>query len=231
MTAVPTDADWTRQRTLLRVLLAVFAAFWIALAIAPSFRRDWLLENMLVILVLPWLVWRARALRLSTLAWCGLFAFGLLHELGAHYTYSEVPWREWLGMATQGRNPFDRFVHFAYGLLILPAVSELIGRQLRSRGFWAWMLPVAFIALHSMLYELIEWAAAVVFGGDLGQAYLGTQGDPWDAQEDMAMALLGSVLAQTALTLLRPRPGGKNRRPTVPADGSPGSDRPDPARG
>jgi putative membrane protein len=65
------------------------------------------------------------------------------------------------------------------------------------------MLPVSFIALHSMIYELIEWLAATAFGGDLGQAYLGTQGDEWDAQKDMALALLGAMLAQSALMLWR----------------------------
>lgn len=195
-------------------LFALYVAIWTALAVAPLQRSDWLLENMLVFIAVPALVLGARRLRLSSLAWSGLFVFGVLHAIGAHYTYSLVPVERWLqalGMTLQGRNDYDRVVHFSYGLLVLPAVSEWIGRRTGIRGFWGWMLPVSFIALHSMIYELIEWLAATAFGGELGQAYLGTQGDVWDAQKDMALALLGSVLAQSALMLWR-------RGALVPAD-------------
>jgi putative membrane protein len=93
------------------------------------------------------------------------------------------------------RNHYDRFVHLAYGLLMgLPAI-ELLDRRAPPQGFWRWLLPVLFLASHSVIYELIEWAAALVFGGELGEAYLGTQGDPWDAQQDMALALGGAALA------------------------------------
>ena len=193
-------------------LLAAFSVIWIALAIFPWYRQDWLLENVIVLVAVPMLVWNYRRLRLSNFAYTCLFVFLVLHEIGAHFTYSEVPWREWfqaLGRgepaAAAGRNHYDRFVHFSYGLLVLPAVWELIEARMSPQGVWRWLMPVFFVMSHSVIYEMIEWIAAVVFGGDLGVAYLGTQGDEWDAQKDMALATGGAVLG-TILVAMRSKP-------------------------
>lgn len=194
-------------------LLAAFAAIWVALAIAPWYRQDWLLENLIVFVALPVLVATYRRLRFSNFAYACLFVFFVLHEIGAHYTYSEVPWREWLQSLTgdeayegpAGRNHYDRFVHFSYGLLIMPAVCELFEARLSPRGIWRYLMPVLFVMSHSVIYELVEWAAAVVFGGDLGVAYLGTQGDVWDAQKDMALATAGAVAGLIGTATLSPR--------------------------
>ena len=182
-------------------LLGLFVAIFIALAIAPWYRQDWLLENLLVFIAVPLLVVNYRRLRFSNFAYTCLFVFFVLHEIGAHYTYSEVPWREWLaalggrdGFVPEGRNHYDRFVHFAYGLLVLPAAWELIDARMSPRGLWRWLMPLLFMMSHSVIYELVEWAAAQVFGGELGVAYLGTQGDVWDAQKDMALAALGAAI-------------------------------------
>ena len=183
-------------------LLVLFCVIFAALGIAPAYRQDWLLENLLVLVAVPSLVLNYRRLRFSNFAYTCLFIFFVLHEIGAHYTYSEVPWREWLqaiaGGSTEagaiaGRNHFDRLVHFSYGLLMMPAAWELLQARAAPRGIWRYLLPVLFLISHSVIYELIEWGAAIVFGGDLGAAYLGTQGDAWDAQKDMALAALGAV--------------------------------------
>ena len=185
------------------VLLGLYLAFWTTLAIAPHYREDWLLENVLVVIALPLLVWSHRRIGFSRYALTALFVFFSLHAVGAHYTYSEVPWNAWLkaltgwdAMQSLGlqRNHFDRVVHFSYGLLIVPAVAELIDARGPLRGIWRQLVPIMFIMSNSELYEMIEWQAAEVFGGDLGQAYLGTQGDIWDAQKDSAMAMLGAIL-------------------------------------
>jgi putative membrane protein len=184
------------------VLLVLFCSIFAALAIAPAYRQDWLLENLLVLVAVPSLVLSYRRLRFSNFAYTCLFLFFVLHEIGAHYTYSEVPWQEWLATMTggdsgagamAGRNHFDRLVHFSYGLLVMPAAWELLQARAAPRGIWRYLLPVLFLVSHSVIYELIEWGAAIVFGGDLGAAYLGTQGDEWDAQKDMALAALGAV--------------------------------------
>ena len=204
-----------------RALLGAFAVVFAALAVAPWYRQDWLLENLLVLVAVPLLALNHRRLPLSNFAYTCLFAFFVLHEIGAHYTYSEVPWRGWLAALgvdgeprVPGRNHYDRLVHFCYGLLVMPAAWEVLRARTAPRGMWRYLLPVLFILSHSTIYELIEWAAASVFGGDLGVAYLGTQGDQWDAQKDMALAALGAVLG-LGVVLLRElwrsrtgRPGG-----------------------
>jgi putative membrane protein len=131
----------------------------------------------------------------------------VLHAVGAHYTYSEVPYDRWAealtGHSLNGalglqRNHYDRLVHFSYGLLVTPAAIEVLDAYSPQRGVWRWLLPFSFMLSHSVAYELIEWAAAEGFGGQLGQAYLGTQGDDWDAQKDMLLAAIGAAIAVTA---------------------------------
>jgi putative membrane protein len=180
-------------------LLAAYLAIWLALAINPVFRKDWLLENIIVFVAVPLFVLTARRLRFSDFAYTCLFAFFVLHAIGAHYTYSLVPYADWWqalgGGAPEGRNHYDRFVHFIYGLLVTPAAVEVFAHFGRYSRPWAFLMPWMFMAGHSVIYELVEFAAAIAFGGDLGQAYLGTQGDVWDSQKDMALALAGATLA------------------------------------
>ncbi len=202
------DRHGSRRARFPLLLLAVFLVVAVALGIAPRYRQDWLMENVLVLLALPALVLGFRRLRFSDASYAALFAFLLLHEIGAHYTYSEVPWDRWfaalagfslnevLGLS---RNHFDRAIHFAWGLLVTPAMVELVAARTTSPGLWRYLVPVSLMTASSTLYELFEWAAAVCFGGDLGVAYLGTQGDPWDAQKDMLLALLGSLSAVALL--------------------------------
>jgi putative membrane protein len=185
-------------------LLTVFAVIFIALGIAPLYRQDWLLENLVLGVALVLFIATYRRMRFSNLAYTLLFILFVVHEVGAHYTYSLVPYDRWIenlgGVAlTQalgfGRNHYDRLIHFGYGLLVtLPAI-ELLRRVAPPSGLWRALLPFLFILSHSAIYELIEWAAATVFGGDLGLAYVGAQGDIWDSQKDMACAAGGTVLA------------------------------------
>lgn len=183
------------------LLLTVFALVWVALAIAPSYRQDWLLENVLVLIAVPLLVACHGRLPFSNTAYTGLFVFLVLHEIGAHYTYSEVPLPSWMagssadGIAAASRNHFDRIVHFLYGLLITPMAVELLDARAPQRGMWRWLLPWFFVVSHATLFEIVEAAAAGIFGGDLGQAYVGMQGDVWDAQKDSALAAVGAALA------------------------------------
>lgn len=186
------------------LLLGIFILFWSLLAIKPWYRQDWLLENALVFIVVPTLIWSYHRIRFSNFGYSLIFIFLCLHEIGAHYTYAEVPYREWLLQITGldinislgiNRNHFDRFVHFCYGLLLLPVCIEIFNARANLTKIWQYVVPVAFIMSHSELFELIEWQAAEIFGGPLGQAYLGTQGDIWDAQKDSLAAALGAVIS------------------------------------
>jgi len=188
-----------------RLLLAlIFLLLWAALAIAPSDRHDWMLENVLVLSFAAVAIVSARWIPLSRISYTLIFVFLCLHQIGAHYTYSEVPYDAWsqrfLGFSIDEamgweRNNFDRVVHFAYGLLIAYPMREVFLRVADARGFWGYFLPLDLTMSTSMLFELIEWGAAEIFGGDLGAAYLGTQGDEWDAHADMALASLGALVA------------------------------------
>jgi putative membrane protein len=198
--------DRTRRYPL--ILLSVYLAWWCFLAISPWYRQDWLLENVLVFIGLPIAILVHR--RLSDGALTALFVFFVLHSLGAHYTYEKVPYDLWseaaFGISISDllglhRNHFDRLVHLLYGLLVTPAFTQLLDAKIVMRGGWRYLIPLTFMASQSALYEVIEWGAAAVFGGDLGQAYLGTQGDVWDAQKDTALALLGSLISVICLRL------------------------------
>jgi putative membrane protein len=192
------------------VLLAVFAVVWLLLAIAPFDRGDWLLENLLSFVAVPLLILTCNRLRFSNAAYLCLFVFFCLHTVGSHYTYSQVPYDAWFGKVTGQsldtlfgfeRNQYDRAVHFLYGALMLLPSVELLAKYSPPRGLWKVVMPLCLLAAHSVIYELIEWLAALIVAPELGQAYLGTQGDPWDAQKDMALAALGSLIAMAMLWL------------------------------
>lgn len=191
-------------------LLALFAAIWLALAIEPVSRPDWLLENLLVLAAVPALVATFHRLRFSNATYTCLFIFFVLHAVGAHYTYSLVPYDRWWTALTGHplneafgwqRNHYDRLVHLLYGALMLPAAFELFERYAPPRGAWRWLMPVFFLMSHSVIYEMVEWIAALIVAPDLGTAYLGTQGDQWDAQQDMALATAGAAISMLIIRL------------------------------
>lgn len=192
------------------LLAGLFAVLWLALAIAPLYRHDWMLENALVLAFVVGLLASWKHFRFSRVSATLIFLFLCLHEVGAHYTYSEVPYDRWFKALTGvtfnetmgwDRNHFDRLVHFCYGLLLAYPIREIFLRVANVRGFWGYFLPLDLTMSSSMLFELFEWMAAELFGGDLGVAYLGSQGDIWDAQKDMALASLGALIAM-ALTAI-----------------------------
>jgi putative membrane protein len=196
-------ATSVHQRYLL-ALGVLFGLLWAALAVHPKDRADWALENALAVAFVIAIALTYRRLTLSRVSYTLLFVFLCLHEVGAHYTYAEVPYDAWFeGVAGTTvnsvlgweRNNFDRVVHFSYGLLLAYPVREVFLRVAAVRGFWGCFLPLDLTMSTSMMFELFEWMAAELFGGDLGMAYLGTQGDVWDAHKDMALASLGALVA------------------------------------
>jgi len=192
------------HRRYLLVLGAVFGVVWLVMAIRPNDRGVWLLENLLVMVGVGLLGGLHQRLLFSRVSYTLIFIFLCLHQVGAHYTYALVPYDAWFqslfgrtfnSLVGWDRNNFDRIVHFTYGLLLAYPVREIFLRIADVRGFWGYFLPLDLTMSTSMFYELLEWAVAVVFGGDAGQAYLGTQGDEWDAHKDMALASLGALIA------------------------------------
>jgi putative membrane protein len=195
----------------LALLAAVFAVEFAWLAIAPYDRADWLLENILVLAFALVLGLSAKRFPLSRISYTLIFLFLALHEIGSHYTYAEVPYDDWLQSLTGfslkeamgwKRNHFDRFIHFGFGLLLAYPIREVYFRIADVRGFWGYFFPLELTMATSMLYELIEWGAAEFFGGELGMAYLGTQGDVWDAHKDMLLASVGALIAMLVTLLI-----------------------------
>lgn len=178
-------------------LILVYGVFWIGLAINPVNRFDWFLENLLVFAAWIAIVLVYQRALLSPVAGLLVTIFLLLHAYGAHYSYSLAPFGAWLSDAFGWeRNHFDRLVHFAFGLLLTRPLAELLKRTIFA-GSWvcASYFAVALILAFSSLYELIEWTAAMVLDAEDALAFLGTQGDIFDAQKDAGLAFLGSLLA------------------------------------
>ncbi len=189
----------------LQVMLALYAAIWVVLAIRPVDRADWFLENLLVFTVVAVLSLTYRKFQFSNFSYLLLAIFLVLHAVGAHYTYAKVPAGFWLADILHfERNHFDRLIHFAFGLLLAYPLREVLLRSAGAKVRWAPALAFTAIFAMSSFFEIIEAVIAQLVHPDLGSAYLGTQGDIWDAQKDMIAAFFGVVVA-TALGPLLPR--------------------------
>ena len=185
-----------RNNRILQVYVGWLVVLWAITAINPLYPRDWLLENLLVFISCTVLIISFNRFQFSNLSY-GLFTLFLsLHLVGAHYTYAETPigfwFQDWFGWE---RNHYDRLVHFAFGLLIAYPIRELLLRCSRTGEAWASASAVSYIVMLSAVYEIIEAIVAVIVNPELGAAYLGTQGDEWDAQKDTALALIGAIIA------------------------------------
>lgn len=196
------------------VLSVIFCIEFIVLSISPHDRADWALENALVVVFAIIMAISYKKFPLSRISYTLIFVFMSLHEIGAHYTYAHVPYdsflttyfnfslNEYMGW---DRNHFDRLVHFSYGLLLAYPIRELYCRIADAKGFWSYFFPLDLTMASSMMFELFEWGVAELFGGDLGMAYLGTQGDVWDTHKDMALASLGAFIAMSLTLYLNMR--------------------------
>jgi putative membrane protein len=184
--------------------LVVFFSIWISTLIGTSDIGNWVLENALVIMFLVFLSITYRYYQFSDLSYLLICAYLCLHVYGSKYTYAENPFGYWL-QSTLGtaRNPYDRLVHFSFGFLLAYPMREACLTWLRFPVWVSWALPIEITLSISGMYELIEWAVADLFFPAQGVAYLGSQGDIWDAQKDMALATLGAILATTIVSVIK----------------------------
>lgn len=184
-------------------LACVFLAVWIWAAINPVYPHDWLLENYLVFIFVPLIFIIGRYLKLSNVSYTLITLFMVLHVIGSHYTYAEVPFgytlQDWLGT---DRNMYDRLVHFSFGFLLAYPAREVFMRLSQAKGFWSYYFPLDLMAAASGVYEIIEWLTVRAVDPDAGLAFLGSQGDIWDAQKDMLLAIIGAVLAMCIIFII-----------------------------
>jgi putative membrane protein len=193
------------ENRFLQIVLVFYAVFWIALAIRPVHRGDWFLENLLVFATFAVLGLTWRKFQFSNFSYLMLALFLTLHAIGAHYTYAEVPIGFWVrDFLHLSRNHFDRVIHFGFGFLVFYPLRELLVRSGGARGSWGTWFGLAGIFALSSFFEILEAIIVMIVHPELGETYLGTQGDMWDAQKDMACAFAGALLA--ALLLARGRP-------------------------
>lgn len=183
-----------------RLLLVMLALALIVSAINPFDGLTWLLETLPVLIGLPILLLTFKKFPLTPLCYRLLFIHALILILGAHYTYARVPpglWvQEWFELS---RNHYDRLGHLAQGFVPAILAREiLIRRSPLQVGKWLFFLVICVCLAISAFYELIEWWVALV-AQQGAEEFLGTQGDVWDTQSDMFMALIGAMLAQLLL--------------------------------
>ena len=178
------------------ICLAAFSLAWMWAAVMPNDRATWLLENLPTAVIVPLLIATYRRFQFSNRTYVQGLVFLVLHTIGSHFTYSLVPLGAWAQEALElSRNHYDRFVHFSFGLLAFAAAREGVFRRSRMSRFAQLSLTFCVIATLSLAYELLEWWVAVLVDPAAGSAFLGTQGDQWDAQKDMGLACLGALPA------------------------------------
>jgi putative membrane protein len=184
-------------------LFITFAAVWSWAAVKPLYWDGWLLENILVFIFVPIIFIAGRYLQLSNVSYTLITIFLILHVIGSHYTYAEVPFgytlESWFGST---RNIYDRLVHFSFGFLLAYPVREVFMRLSKVKGFWAYYFPLDLVLAGSAVYEIIEWLTASIVAPEAGLAFLGTQGDIWDAQKDMGLAGIGAIVAMTIIFII-----------------------------
>ena len=177
-----------------KIIYALYIVVWTIMAIDPKYPQDWLLENVLVFIFLPFIIWMDRKHQFTLLSMIFLLIFASLHSLGSHYTYAEM---EHFNVISQlfgfERNHFDRVVHFLFGLLLFRVLFEMLIESVKTPNATLFFTVTLVLSI-STLYELLEWLAVLVFQPELGMAFLGIQGDIWDAHKDSALAFLGAMI-------------------------------------
>jgi putative membrane protein len=195
-----------RENRELHYLLAGTAAAVGLSAYRPSMLFDWWLENLLVFLMFLFLAATYRRIPLSTFAYAMILGFLLIHEWGAHHKYADVPLGEWMkGWLNTRRNHYDRVSHFAFGFFLSVPLREAFVATSGHRGPWSYFVPVEFALAAGAIYECIEAAVAEIVTPEQGEAFVGMQGDMWDAQKDIALGGAGAAVMMLTLWLRRMR--------------------------
>ncbi len=185
------------------VIVALIILFGIVTCINPLYPNQQVLQHIgTVLLLIPLII----DLKYNKLLWgsfIGISIYTILHIIGARYIYSYVPYNEWIKSIFNidinsyfgfTRNGYDRFVHFAFGILVFPYFMQQVSKWKGLSVLKAIIVVWLIIQTISMLYELFEWSLTMVMSKDVADNYNGQQGDIWDAQKDMALALFGSTI-------------------------------------
>jgi putative membrane protein len=221
-----TGSSRARPRAIYPLTLLIVGAILLGIsAIDPYEMGTWWMEVFPIFLAVPVLIATRRRFPLTPLVYTLIFVHACILMLGGHYTYARVPLGYWLqGVFDFARNPYDRIGHLAQGFVPAIVAREiLLRRSPLGRGGWLFFIVCCICLAISACYEFVEWWAALI-GGAAATDFLGTQGDVWDTQWDMLMALVGSIAAQILLSRLHDRqldrlgragPGGARAMPEI----------------
>ncbi|MCU8200968.1 DUF2238 domain-containing protein [Vibrio vulnificus] len=195
----------TKQNPL-QLLTLGYAVIFVFSAVSPTSHAVWIAEIIPAVAILATIIWLSRRFTFSRTAYLLMFVWLCLHTIGAKYTFAEVPFDWFNQLIGSERNNYDRLAHFSIGLYAYPIAEYLVKQHKQSFTFASLFALFAIMSL-AAAYEIIEWWYAALAGGDEGIAFLGSQGDIWDAQKDMLCDTLGAL---TSLMLLRLQGVGRN---------------------
>ena len=183
------------RNLLLKINLAVFVFFWFYTGATATDFINWVLENSLTLPAVLLIIFLYRKLPFSNTTYTLFLLFILLHLYGSQNAYAKNPFGFWLQEQFHtSRNEYDRIVHFCFGFLLAYPMQEALFKVFGQRNWQLYFNPVALVLLLSAFYEIVEWLVADVFFPKLGMPFIGAQGDIWDSQKDMFMALSGAFL-------------------------------------
>ncbi|MBK9961731.1 MAG: DUF2238 domain-containing protein [Saprospiraceae bacterium] len=185
------------------LFIIVFVIVWVNTYLGTTDLSNWFLENTLTVLSLIFLITSFKKYQFSDLTYLFICIYLCMHVYGSKYTYAENPLGYYLqDLLHTSRNQYDRIVHFSFGFLLAYPIRELFIQWLKYPKSAAWITPIEISLSIGGIYELIEWAVADIFFTEQGAAYLGTQGDVWDAQKDIFYAFTGAILASSLISLI-----------------------------
>jgi putative membrane protein len=186
----------TATKRELLILLSIYGAGFLLLAIQPYDRSDWALENFFPISMLAATIIVYPHFKFTRLAYYLIFIYLFVQSYGGHYTYALAPPFNWLRDEFHlSRNHYDRLAHFMLGFLMAIPIREILARYISASRRWLGFITASIVLATGAFYEFIEWWVAVLVTPELGDKFLGTQGDIWDTHWDMFLALVGAILA------------------------------------
>ena len=206
----------TPSKRELVILICIYLVGFVLLGIKPHDRADWALENLFPISQLIAVIISYRYYKFTRLSYYLIFFYLFVQSWGGHFTYAEAAPFNWVrdnfGFA---RNHYDRVAHFMLGFLLGIPIREILMLFVKASRRWLAFLTASIVLAIGAFYELIEWWIAVFATPELGVAFLGSQGDPWDSQWDMFLALVGAVIALALFQSWNDRQLGTKRPDTL----------------
>ncbi len=194
------------QNRLIQLLYATFVLIWFLLYYYCIDTVDWFIENILVFIFAFFITVHYRRFQFSDASYICFFLFLLLHIYGAQYAYTQNPLGEWLQNNFHLiRNPYDRIVHFSFGLFLAYPIRDILVNKINVKGKWQYILPIEITLSLACIFELIEWLVAEVTTKETGETYVATQGDVWDAHKDIAVAVVGAAITMIIVFLINKR--------------------------